>query len=344
MKRTVIFLVLFLLLGGLAAWYLSSDQAAEKATVVGWDRDFAVEDIEEVHRIFIARRDGAKTRLEREGDHWVYNGKYKANPAVMRPLLDAIEKVRMRYKPANAAVENMVNHLATKGIKVELYNKAGENLKTYYLGGSTQDGLGTYMIMEGAEQPYVVELPAWEGNISVRFSHVGDEWRDKSIFDEELEDIQSLSVEYPKQKNQSFRIEARGSSYELSPFYEITPEITRPQAEGSIENYLSGFERVIAEGFRNDYSKKDSVRQLIPFSIITLANKSGDSTQARFFTVEEPDKIFQDPSTGEYVRSKPKFERFYVDLNGEDFLQTQQLPIQQIFWGYPSFFEETPLQ
>ncbi|MCB9291126.1 MAG: hypothetical protein H6560_27725 [Lewinellaceae bacterium] len=49
----------------------------------------------------------------------------------------------------------MVESLATEGMKVELYDKDGGLLKAYYVGGSTSDERGTYMIMEGAEQPYV---------------------------------------------------------------------------------------------------------------------------------------------------------------------------------------------
>ena len=343
MNRTVIFLVLFLILGAAAAWYLTSEKEQNKSTVVGWDRNFAVEDIKDVHRIFIVQRGGQKTMLERNGDEWLYNGQHKANPSVIKPLLQVVEKVRLKYKPPQNAVENIVKLLASQGTKVELYDKVGENLKTYYVGGSAPNAEGTYMIMEGAEQPYVMELPMMNGNPGIRFKHTGDEWRDKSIFDVKAEDIQFISIEYPKQKNQSFRLQVNSGDYELAPFYEPTPKISRPVNEGNIEAFLNSYERVIAEGFRNDYKRIDSVLMQVPFSVITLVDRSGDTTKAQFFPLLQDETIMQDPRTGAYKRVNPMFDRYFIDLNGEDFLQSQQQPIERIFWGYPSFFEQQPM-
>lgn len=343
MNRTVIFLVLFLILGGAATWYLTNDNEQSKSTLVGWDREFAVEDTDEVHRIFIVRRDGQKTTLERDGKEWLYDGQYKANPAVIEPLLQVVGKVQMKYKPPEASVDHIVKILATQGTKVELYDKSGDNLKTYYIGGSAPNEEGTYMILEGADQPYVMELPMMNGNPSVRFNHTGDEWRDKTIFDEKAEDIQSIAIEYPKQKSQSFRLAVNGGDYELAPFYDITPRIDRPLNTGNVDAFLNSYKRVIAEGFRNDHGDIESVLMQVPFSVITLVNASGDTTKAQFFPVLQDETIMQDPKSGAYKRVNPLFDRYFIDLNGEDFLQSQQQPIERIFWGYSSFFEEQPL-
>ncbi len=341
MRRTIVLLVLFLLLGGVAAWYLSMDRASEKSTVAGADREFAVEDISRIHRIFLARRDGVTTDLRRGDDgYWTVNGEGRANPRVMSSLLDAIKRVRMMYKPPEAAEESMVSELATHGVKVELYDASGDKIKGYYVGGAGPGEFGTFMILEDAEQPYVVELPYWDGNVSVRYSYAGDEWRDKALFRAEPEDIRSLSIAYPKQKNQSFRLTANGGDYEIEPYYDITPAINRTVQPGKVQAFLSNYDAVIAEAFRNNYKKQDSVRQQIPFSIITLVDTQGDTTQATFYPVVEEDKYYQDPESGEYVKKQIDFERYFVDLNGKDFLQIQQQAIQEIFWGYPSFFEE----
>ena len=64
MNRTVVLLIAFLLLGGGVFWYLSQG-GDEKTTLAGADRAFKVEDIEQVHKIFIADRRGERTTLER---------------------------------------------------------------------------------------------------------------------------------------------------------------------------------------------------------------------------------------------------------------------------------------
>lgn len=342
MNRTLILLIAFLLLGGGVLWYLTQGED-EKTTLAGADRAFAVKDIGQVHKIFIADRGGERTTLERRDGYWLYNGKYKARPSVMLPLLDAIKRVQVKYKPPEAAVPSMVEALATESMKVELYGRDGELIKAYYVGGSTSDERGTYMIMDGAEQPYVVHLPAWEGNLSVRFRRYGDEWRDKTLFEEEVENIQSVSIEYPKQRNQSFILENTPGGYEIRPFYDITPEIRRPFRKGSAEAFLSGFESVGGEAFRNNYPGRDSISQLVSFSIITLVNKQGDTTQVKLHPIIKESTISQDAKTGEYVRYDSNIERYFADLNGVDFLLAQQIVLEKLFWGYGSFFEDKNL-
>ena len=137
---------------------------------------------------------GIKSLLERKADYWQYDGKYRANAAIMRTLLDAIGNIQMKYKPPTAAEKPIINDIATNGIKVELYDKRNKLLKAYYVGGSTADERGTHIMMEGAEDPLVGHLPGWEGNLRVRFSPTGTDWRDKSIFNEKIQRRSNLSL------------------------------------------------------------------------------------------------------------------------------------------------------
>lgn len=342
MNRTLILLAAFLLLGGGVTWYLTQGKD-DKTTLAGADRAFAVEDIGQVHKIFIADRQGERTTLERRGGYWLYNGKYKASSSVMGPLLEAIARVQIKYKPPQAAVGQMVQALSTEGIKVELYDGKDKLIKAYYVGGATSDERGTYMIMDGAEQPYVAYLPAWEGNLSVRFRRYGDEWRDKTLFSEEVENIRSVSVEYPKQREQSFVLESTAGGYEVRPFYDITPEIKRPYKEGSAEAFLVNFESVGSEAFRNDYPGRDSISQLVPFSIITLVNKQGDTTQVKLHPIVPENVISHDVKTGDYILYSSEIERYFASRNEEDFYLAQHLVLQKLFWGYGSFFKDSNL-
>lgn len=344
MKRTVILLVLFLLLGGGAFWYLSTDDERNKMTLTGSDRDFALTDMSQLHKIFIAGRKGERTTLIRDGQGgWAVNGQGKANPNVVEPLLEVIQNVRIKYKPSDNALKNMVNVLATQGYKVELYDKEENLLKAYYIGGSTADERGTYIILDGAEQPYVAEIPGFSGNISVRFSRFGDEWRDKTLFSEAVGDIKYLSVEYPKQKNQSFILEATGKAYNIKPFYDITPEIQRPFKEGSVEAFLVNFKSVGAEAFRNEHNARDSILQTIPFCSVTLVNADEDTTRAVFYPIIKETTTTQDRKTGDYVTTGGYIDRYFVLRNQRDFMLAQHIVMQKIFWGYGSFYQDTEL-
>ena len=332
MNRTTILFLLFILLGGTTIWYLIS-KPEERSTVTAWDRDFAVE-AERIGKIFIADRRGNKTTLERKDDHWIYNDQWRARPNAMENLLDAISRVEMKYKPPLAAVENMVRNLAAEGIKVEIYDRKGTKIKAYYVGGGTVDERGTYLIMENAENPYVGYIPGWEGNIRFRYNLTGTDWRDKSVFAADIKNIQSVSVEYPKQKDRSFRLQKEGDRYEIEPFYPGVPKSNRPYQEGSAESFLYGFESLVAEAFENDNPRRDSVRQLVPFSVITLKKTDGTETSVRFFPV------FEKYMENGFLLTSSNPERYFADMSNGDFMLVQNRVFKSVFWAYDFFFEE----
>lgn len=340
MRNTFILLVLFLLLGGGTYWFLNHNKEQAPTSMVGQDRLFRVKDIDKVTKVFIADRTGKTSTLTRKNEEdWLYNGKYPARPGAIRNLLDAIQKIEMKFKPADAAVKGMVADLATNGLKVEVYTNNGESpAKTYYIGGSTPDERGTYAIMEGSNQPYVVNIPSWEGNIRFRYSLNGDQWRDRAVFAEEVEDIQAISIEYPLQKNKSFKLERTGSNaFKVEPFYDVTPSINREVNNGKVEAFLTGFENIGAEDFKNNIPIRDSIRLLQPFATISLTNTTGETRSARFFP------ILQDYNSYDATRERSTqvvkiVERYHVDVSTGDFMMVQNLVFKKLFWGYDSFF------
>lgn len=335
MKRLLILLLLFLFLGGATFWYLNSDSEMEsKMTVLQSERDFAVP-AEEVHKIFIADREGEKTTLERRNGYWQYNGKWRANRFVMESLLDAIGRIQMKYKPPVASLDLMIKDLATQGIKVELYDKRNNLLKAYYVGGGTADERGTHIMLEGANQPYVGHLSGWEGNLRFRFNKKGLEWRDKTVFSYEVEDIKAVSVEYPLQKNKSFKLEKKGKEYNIEPFYDITPKTNHAYKIGSAEVYLEGFENLGAEAFENENEIRDSISQLEPFSIVTLTDVKGNTKEMRLHPIYPKDAV--DLETGKVIPAGG-VERYFANLSNGDFMLIQHRVFGKVLWGYEFFY------
>jgi len=331
MKRTTkILAVLFILLAGTASIYFIWGGGAN-SKLSGWDRDFRVENTESIQKIFLADRRGNLTTLERSGDGWIYNGKYRANPNVMKNLLATIAEIELQSIPSSAAVEPMVKDLATHGIKVEIYGRGDKLLKAYYVGGVTQDERGTFMIMEGSNQPYVVQIPSMVGGIRVRYAITGDDWRDKTLFTMPPGDIVYASIEYPRLKNRSFILERSGDDFSIRPFYDVTPPIAAPYKKGSGERFLQGFENIVAEAFENDNPLRDTIVQRLPFSVITVKTKSGEELTLRLHPAKSSNKYLDEPP--------PVYEHYLVEvLPQNDFMLVQDRIITRILWGYDFFF------
>ena len=337
MKRTnLILLAIFVLLGSLTVWYLLSKED-EKTTLAGADRRFAVEDVKKIQKIFLADRTGEQVLLERAGDHWIYNGEYKAKPSVVSGLREVIGQMQIKYKPPQAAVDEMIKSLATEGIKVEIYDRDDALIRSYYVGGATPDERGTYMMMADAEQPYVTYLPGWVGNLRFRFSLRGHEWRDLSVFAVQPEAVQSVSLEYPKQRNKSFRLERQEKGFRVEPFYDITPVIDKPVRPGRIESFLDGFRLIGGEAFQNNIPERDSIADLVPFVIIHLEKTNGEEVEVRLHPIVKKGNI--DPKTGEPVANY-EIERYHADVvSSGDFVMVQHRVFRKILWAYDFFFE-----
>ena len=123
MKKRTLILFLILIVAGVSAWYFKNSKESEKMHAMGWDRQFKVENPDDIHKVFITKRDGKTTTLERKGDQWMYNGKFPARSTAIESLMDVFTGVRMQAVPPKNAVKGMIDNLATQGIKVELYDK-----------------------------------------------------------------------------------------------------------------------------------------------------------------------------------------------------------------------------
>lgn len=336
MKRTITLLVIFLVLAGSTAWYFSNKKESGKTTYKPAEMDFAVEP-DQVYKIFINDREGNKSLLTRKERHWLIDDKYKVRPTAISSLLRTMRNLEVKYRPTKSAVPHIVKDFATFGIEVEAYDKNGELIKNYYVGNGDNVGTGTYMIMAESEELFAMHLPGHNGSLRPAYFLRGEEWRDKSVFSEKIEEIKSVSVEYPKQKNKSFKLIKSATDYTVEPFFEGTPEINRPYAKGTAEQYLSGFESMVAEAFQNNHAKRDSITSLIPFCNITLIKNDGEVKTVRFFPYTRVDK---------YGNPVPDPEGYPVfRLNAEcswgDFMLVQQNVFKKAFWSYEAFFEKS---
>lgn len=305
----------------------NSSMAALKA-----ERDFRITNPEAIGKVLLVHKDGEQVVLERKGESWTYNRKWTARPDAMQNLLDALVRLQVQYTPATAAVPNMMRSLFTEGIQVKIYGRRDNLLKSYIIGGGTVDERGVFAIREGFNQPFVVHLDGWEGNPRFRYNLKGEDWRDRSIFSEDPDRILEVTIEYPAQRNQSFRLYRKKGSFEIVPFYSITPRLSKPFQPGAAERFLSGFETLVAEDFRNAFPQKDAILKTLPFAIVTVKEERNIEKSVRLFP------IFQ-PSPTAPGQSAP-IERYFVGTSSGDFLLAQHRVIQKILWGYPFFFQD----
>ena len=125
MKRTLLLVLLFLILGG-GAWYATRANKTRSAGMEAPEMQFAVENPDDIYKIFIADRKGQTATVERKEKYWLYNGQWKARPTAIENLLKTVTQVKVSYLATKAAEQPMIESLASEGLKVEIYNKKGD--------------------------------------------------------------------------------------------------------------------------------------------------------------------------------------------------------------------------
>ena len=280
-KNTLLLLVVLLVVAG-AAYYLFK-QKDRKSTIAGPDSEFAVTDTAAVDKIFISTKDGRNHTLVRKGEgQWMIDNKYEARQDMVNMLMETINKMRMKKPVSNASRNNVIRTLGARGIKVEVY-KNNQLAKQFYVGGTTSDDLGTYFIMQGSENPYVVHIPGFDGFLESRFDMHLKDWRRVPVFHSAPASIEQLTVKYNKNPEQNFTIVNTPNGFDVK-------ELPQEDQE-TIKRYLMNYVNVNGEFFVPDMhgQMRDSLELLTPVYEITLKDREA----ARSNSI----KLYRNPDT-----------------------------------------------
>jgi len=178
MKKNLIIIGLIAILGIVTIILISRNS---NSSIKRELRDFAIEDTASIDRVFMVRKDNQQVTLTRVNDHWMVNGKYVVRTDAIDLLLKTLNRIRVKSPVSTSMADNAIRMLATRNTKVEVYHKK-KLLRTIYVGGPTQDQMGTFMMLEGSSTPFVVHIPGFVGYLSTRFFIEEKDWRSTEIF------------------------------------------------------------------------------------------------------------------------------------------------------------------
>ena len=316
---------------------------------------FRVIDTASITKVFLADKLDRTTLLERKGDYWSLNTDYKAHPKTINQLLYTLNKMRIRMPVSVASHNNIITQMASRSTKVEIYqmvprinlfNKVKlfyheKRTKVFYVGESTMDNNGTFMLSEGDDQAYIVFIPGFRGYISTRFSANPDDWRDHTIFHESLADIQSLTIEFGDDPLRSFRVDNTGKhQYQLT---RLGDNQVLPMDTLKVINLLSSFNDVRFEAIiNNNYSQQyiDSVKNSQFLHRITLVNKEGETMSMKTYT-KRVQRILEIPEEDHAF----DVDRMYAFVNDDrDFVLVQYYNFDKLLNDVSYYEAGNPIQ
>jgi hypothetical protein len=277
MKKNRNLLVVLLLLVAVTIYFIIDTRFGSMNEEL---RDFSYKDTASLSKIFLADKSGKQITLERKSkDEWIVNGKYWARPDAIQTLLQTIHDVEVWSPVGKKSFNTTIKNIAAKGIKVELYAK-GNKVKTYYVGGATQDQLGTYMYMENSSVPFITSIAGFNGYLTPRYITERTDWLVKNVFRLREGELVSLSVADRERFGHAFRIEKPAGSND----YLLYDGFDRPVAnvvQDMIIDYLQRYRVINFEGLEKGLlpSQRDSIRSTTPFRTIVMVKTGGDTSR-----------------------------------------------------------------
>ncbi len=321
-RRLAIAAGLLLALGAAGLWWKYRQVQSED---IGADYRYAVHDLHSIGRVEMLYRDPAEEIvLSRVGDHWMVNGLYTARQNAVDNLLDAIRRMELSFIPRSKGAATIVRDLAAMGNRIRIYHSSGELLMAYYIGGTTPDERGTFIIKEGTAKPAVVSLRGWEGSLRPRFIMPEVQWRDRTLLAAPLDAIVKIEVDYPNQMAHSFQLSRDEAHYLL---YLADTERPTKVAYAAAQAYLRGFAQVGAEDLLIDSVLRAELLETKPFAHIKLTLSDDTTQEIRLYPIR-----IESP-----VTINETIERYYVLDGAGDLYLTQERVVGKTL-VMPEFF------
>lgn len=252
---------------------------------------FAIGDTANVTKFFLADKKNNTVKVERSANgSWVLNDKYEVNPTMVEVMLKTFISIDIKDPVAKSVRNTVIRMMAGKSVKTEIYQKVyrinlfniirlfpHEKLtRTYYVGDATMDNNGTFMLMEGSEEPFIVNIPGFRGFVASRYSALETDWRSHSVFRYRVPDIASVSVKFNEKPERSFRITNQNNRQ-----FTLTSLLGDNNVEMfdtiRVVEYLSMYKNLNYERVLDDMTKtkRDSILSSVPTNEILLVDKSG---------------------------------------------------------------------
>lgn len=292
-NRKVLYLVI--MLGALAAILIFQNR---KGTL-SEKGQFAIEDTATITRIFLADKRDNIVLLQKETDgQWTLNDTLKARKEAVNILLKTMHGLAVKAPVSKSSYNNVITRLAANSVKVEVYQMVyrinifdkmklfphEKRTKVYYVGHPTPDNMGTFMMIEGSDTPFVVFLPGLRGYVSARYSAYPADWRDHTIFRTPPDNLKFIKVEFPGEPDQSFLLEKEGRS--MIKITQLATGMVLNQFDTSrIVEFVNAYKFIAFESPIDAMEPKvmDSVTHSQPAHIITVGDVNGKVKSIKTF-------------------------------------------------------------
>lgn len=338
MRKTLLYVGILAVLGFGIYWFLVRQDDMPFARS---ESAFTVEDTSQIGKIFLADRSGDKVTLERTDSGWVVDKTHKALRSTLNLLLTTLKTQSALYPVPQPALNNVIKDLSAEAIKCEIYDRKGEKMRVFYVGGIAVNASGTNMLMEGASKPYIVHVPGFVGYLTPRYSPQLKDWRDRTVFSIPGEEIKTVTLKYFFNPLNSFEagLDEKDSLYIKA---DKGIEALGPANLRRVSVYLTAFANVNSEGYLNGLPDMDTTLKTADrHSTIDVIGKHGQHQHADVYWMAVNKRSRNRETTNPEIPDDYDADRLYAVINNNrDTVMIQQFAFRHVFRKAFEFFQQ----
>ncbi len=296
--------------------------------------EFSIKDTTTINKIIVTEPNGMKISLVKKDGLWSDEDGVCVTQEPIFTMLETFKNIQFKgYVPENSR-QNIVKLMMASHTKVEIFQN-GEWTKTWYVGFSTQDHYGTYMLLETPDEksdlPVIMKVKGLSGIIDPRFFADKRKWKCTNIFNLSLEEIAEVNVKFYDEPSRSFSVTKNNAHYSVK---QNGKRLVKLDTSMAIQ-YLSNYRKVHFElaNFELNTKQVDSLKRTMPFGKISVKEQNGKSTKLKMYRM--PSEVKTLGYYGDSVTYNP--DRFWCELPSGELVKCQYFVFNPLLMGHIYF-------
>ncbi|MEF8809360.1 MAG: hypothetical protein V5A47_00415 [Bacteroidales bacterium] len=289
MKFSRIYIIVLVLLVAAAGYLFLKDQSS---TLDPGSSDFSLgkSEVAGLDSILLSKNTGT-VKLYKHHDRWYLNQQLYAQEKNVQQLLNVFQDLRVEAPARKSNRQELLETIRKNPIHVKIYS-GGSLVKNFLIEDSPQKKGTSYMMMENSNEPFIMDLPGYDGDLADLVKVDVNYWRDKTLFDYSGLDIERIKVVYPSDMKQSFDLSYVEDEFRLQSLAD--DQYIEDFNSSRAARYFSYFRNVRFEQVvSDDPHLKDSLMKTTPYCTIEILDENNN--RSKLYTYRKKSEGDADP-------------------------------------------------
>ncbi|MCX7986090.1 MAG: hypothetical protein N2662_04040 [Bacteroidales bacterium] len=277
-KKKIVVWAIFVVLCALLAYNLLTKR---HTTLSSYDARLSIKDTTSIQQVFILRNKDTLSFSRKSNKTWVINNNRTVNPVLINFCFRIFSQLKISSVVPRTQWNSIRDSILRQGVEVVLTNDNNENVLHLHI-YPNRELQKTYALRHGALEPFLVELPGYEGNFAGVFYLPRTQWYQPLIINYLPSQIKEVLVEHVESDKNSFFLRL---SEGLKPQLLDSENNPHPYSDEAVKAYLTFFRNIKVEHFIDNKSISDSLSKKNPIYQLRIVDWNDSVNQLNFYAI-----------------------------------------------------------